>query len=853
MVNFASMMDDDAASLSLDPLEIFDQLPKSKGISNLYDSQASILRTWYEGMREKRDVIIELNTGGGKTLIGLLIALSTMHETEMGVLYLVENRQLVGQVVSQGKELGISIRAYTGRESLDAAFDNGECIVVGSYQALFNGRSVFGVMGGGNFQAVGGIIVDDAHASLDAVRDVFSLSIPANSSSSLYRAMLSEFRTTFESLELETTYHDFYSGVGGIANDHVIEIPFWEWAEVQSRVASIISNEYSRCMTVNDDLSSALKFCWPLIKDSLKYCQVTVSRRAITIAALYPLVHLFPTFTSAKRRVFMSATFTDYGDMVRAYDLRDLSNESLIAPKTPAGIGRRMILPLVSEVADSKAFSRLIDEEVNYGHGVVRLVPHAGIDEEWDHPEMVEPVGHEQVEHVVDELRNDRCRKMVSFVNRYNGIDLPDDSCRVLIMRDLPIGRNDTEELMACYLSHSSINTQRIAQRIEQGIGRGVRSGSDHCVVLLEGNSLIDWVDRKRNKQHFSAALRAQLDMGGKAYASITNADEYCEAIRQDLLSEDSWKSYHSKMLSNAIKHANEKKDSFGVSFKIACAERRAFACWREHQMGAGVSKLEKALKHNVVDEQLCGWLLQLAARICFDGDTQNANAANALQRQAHSTNTSIPYYPFTSLASNDGPTMMQADALMGMLLKENKGKGVLSVFDTRVANLTAESPAGLFEESLVELGRFLGFVAEKHDRNGVGSDVTWISPDGIGFVLEAKSEKKPEVPFHKGEAGQLRTSRDWFEGLHPELNVLPVSVHPNNKADKNASASNLYVLTLANLDNLKEEVRRLVEKASTCLPTRNSVELQDYILKFGLDGRRIMDSYLVRFNTPLD
>lgn len=60
----------------IDPEEIFRRLPKPSGINDLYTSQAEVLRQWYK-RREERDIVIKLHTGGGKTLVGLLIAQST--------------------------------------------------------------------------------------------------------------------------------------------------------------------------------------------------------------------------------------------------------------------------------------------------------------------------------------------------------------------------------------------------------------------------------------------------------------------------------------------------------------------------------------------------------------------------------------------------------------------------------------------------------------------------------------------------------------------------------------------------------------------------------------------------------
>ena len=51
------------------------------------------------------DAIVKLHTGGGKTLVGLLIALSSMEEKKGPVLYLTPTTQLVEQTIEKAKEM----------------------------------------------------------------------------------------------------------------------------------------------------------------------------------------------------------------------------------------------------------------------------------------------------------------------------------------------------------------------------------------------------------------------------------------------------------------------------------------------------------------------------------------------------------------------------------------------------------------------------------------------------------------------------------------------------------------------------------------------------------------------------
>src|SRR5262249_13593811 len=155
-------------------------------------------RIWYE-RRSDNDLVIKLNTGGGKTLVGLLIAQSMMNELRQPVLYLSPNNQLVGQTIQKATEVGIGALAYErGPGDLPAEFLNASRVMVASYAAVFHGRSKFGVLGTGNEPVhVGGIICDDAHAAFSTVRDSFTLSVSRKDSGELYSDLTTRFRSDF--------------------------------------------------------------------------------------------------------------------------------------------------------------------------------------------------------------------------------------------------------------------------------------------------------------------------------------------------------------------------------------------------------------------------------------------------------------------------------------------------------------------------------------------------------------------------------------------------------------------------------------------------------------------------------
>ena len=202
MVDFGKLKKKSGVLQSSDPVEIFRRLPKPPGINDLYTSQAEVLKSWYD-RRNDKDVVLKLHTGGGKTLVGLLMAQSTIVETSEPVLYLAPNNQLVAQTIEKAQSLGISAVPYQAGSGipLDDAFVNGQAIMVASYKALFNGLSKFKIRGAGNSQSVGAIILDDAHVAFSELRDAFTLTVSKEKNEETYRFLSSLFRSDFNDID----------------------------------------------------------------------------------------------------------------------------------------------------------------------------------------------------------------------------------------------------------------------------------------------------------------------------------------------------------------------------------------------------------------------------------------------------------------------------------------------------------------------------------------------------------------------------------------------------------------------------------------------------------------------------
>ena len=99
-------------------------------------------------------------------------------------------------------------------------------------------------------------------------------------------------------------------------------------------------------------------------------------------------------------------------------------------------------------------------------------------------------VGFEDVDDRLEPFRSAEACALV-LANRYDGIDLPGDACRVILIVGLPTGTHLQERCLFEEVGASSALRERIRTRLMQGMGRATRSRSDRAVVILTGEELL--------------------------------------------------------------------------------------------------------------------------------------------------------------------------------------------------------------------------------------------------------------------------------------------------------------------------------------------------------------------------
>lgn len=813
----------------IDPVEIFRRLPKEANIKDLYGSQTEVLNAWFAD-REKPDHIVKLHTGGGKTLVGLLLAQSIINETGEPVVFICPNNHLVAQTLKKAAEYNIPAVGY--EKPFPDDFVNGKAVMVCNYSHLFNGMSRFGTKGK-DITSFGGVIVDDAHVGSGILRDQFSIKVTRDDDAEGYATLSSMFRLAFKEAGQIGTFDDVVGGV----DYSVLEVPYWAWFEKLDEVQGLLRN-----LKKND-------LPWPLLRDSLKYCHCFIDRKSVVVTPIFPLVDLIPSFATCKRRIFMSATIPDDSEIIRTFDATSESLVKALSSKSLAGVSERMILApelLGFKIADVPDAVRKICENVakKKNLSTVILVPSGKAAGAWtsvaEYPSMPEAV-EKKVTELVDRTSNGP----IVLANRYDGIDLPNDACRLLVISGLPRAVGEYDLHRANVFAGAASLSRAIAQKIEQGMGRAARGPGDHCVIIVMGKDLVSWLGKEANLRFLTTSTYSQLEMGIEISKNISDSKDFMNTMDRSFKREKEWVRYHAETLADLTYNIAVKKEEIDR----AAAERQALQLWRDGYHEQAIAKLTKQCDAQGIDSAERGWLLQFAARIALDWGKKDH--ALQLQQRAFADNKNL------CRPKIDAPNIQvvlpgsQAQAMAQQLKPFRFKRGYLAEFEETVALLVPNASAAQFEQAMADLGTMLGFETSRPEKSyGRGPDLLWLISKDVGLIIEAKSRKNPTNALTKAQHGQLLVSENWFKETYPKMTGVRVAIHPSVTATKNAVPTGTKALTLTKLDELIGEARTIVTALSES--GHPDAELPDYceglLKQSNLKPDRLVKHYLIDF-----
>lgn len=803
MVDFKKKLQKAQVAKATDPKEIYATLDRTGAAGpTLRPSQQDVLDDWYVNHKDDKDVIIKLHTGEGKTLVGLLLLQSKINISQGSCLYVAPNKQLAKQVEKDAIKFGIKYEILPPNASmLPLDFKSGKKLLITYVQKVFNGRTIFGL--DHESEGIDTILLDDSHACIDSIRSSFTMRIQRMTK--IYDKLLDLFRDDLR----KQGAGDLLQIENSDRSSALLQVPYWAWLE---KIDEVRNTLYAY---VNETEDGGLYFTWPLLQNKLEICSAFVTSAGIEILPDCSMIQRFKSFTGAKQRVLMSATTQDDSFFIKGLGI---SKNAVLHPligKRNTWSGEKMIL-----------FPSLIDDSLNAQvirqwacsitkYNVAVLVP-SFAQAKYYESQGCTVVNNANMEEVLSGLNNKTINHPVVFANRYDGVDLADDRCRILIVDSLPYFDSLSDRYEeSCREGSDQIYT-KIAQKVEQGIGRSVRSEKDYSVIIIIGEELVHFIKGTKSQRFFSAQTRQQITIGDDVTESVKDemsgtkpGRAFVEVVKQCLNRDDGWKQYYDEQM-KTIETSEEEHPYLNIIEK----EYEAECALYKSDYKSAADRYQEIVNHYNDDPIEKGWYQQLLAKCMWH---VRKTEYDKIQAKAHSNNNYL-------LMPEDKPYRKIGDIPMSsveMIIRKIQSYGEYFEYkiavDSILSNLTFGVSAKRFEKALQELGTLLGFISTRPDNQyKSGPDNLWEYSNKHYLLFECKSEKiQSSVEITKEEVGQMRDHIAWFKNNYGENETVKyIFIHPVVNISKHANIDvDIYSINRDSLEKLKDNVRGFVQE----------------------------------------
>lgn len=805
------------------PEALFNDLRGRRKIPGLLAHQADVLRRYVEVGLKLTDVALQLPTGSGKTLVGLLLGEWRRQKYGERVIYLCPTNQLVHQVVEQSRDVyGIDAMAFTGPKAkfepaAKTAYQGGEVIGVTSYSALFNRKPYFAENDL--------IILDDAHSAENYIASAWSLHILAHDHPSLFAALanvlrgaISPFAAHHLELERAETQWD---------ETWVDSVPLPAFAPFVSEIMSLIDVHAAQWPEILHP--------WSWLKDHLDGCHIYLARGEILIRPLIPPTATHSPFADAKQRVFMSATLGAGGDLERITGPRSITRLPVPATWETQGVGRRFfLLPSVS--LETTEVTDLVAEMIKEAKRAVVLTT-AGKRAQ----ELAGAIEGTTGFRIFDAREIEISKKtfvesssaVAVLANRFDGIDFPDTECRLLVVDQLPKATNMQERFFATRMAARVLLDDRIMTRVVQGFGRCTRGSTDYAAVVVLGDSLFSYLLPKDKRSFFHPELQAELQFGLEQSRDLT-AQGFIENLRSFLAQKGEWRAADSDIV--GLRHGMVQRElpgtpdlkaavGYEVDYQMAMWEGRYNDALDAAQSVLGSLRAEELRGYRALWNYLAGNAVVLAEHANQRAKSGKSSSYYSAAREGVvgvrwladlGVFISGPPAYRTKIASSSSAAVVE-ELERGL---ERLGLSTNHKFDAAegmiLRGLLSEDGSG-FEEAQRALGDHLGYQSGKEESDG-SPDPWWQAGDSFCIVFEDHASAGDDAVLDVKKARQIATHHNWIRDRLPlaqNADIVSVLVTPVTRARKGAipHLKSVFTWPLADFRTWAKEAVRTVRE----------------------------------------
>ncbi len=764
------------------PEALFRELrPRDGNVRHLWAHQADLLRSYHA--LEATDVAVELPTGAGKTLVGLLLAEFRRRARGERVAYLCPNVQLARQAAARAADYGIEAVALVRRQAdYDVAdftaFQRAQKVAITTYNGVFNIRPRIEAQT---------LVLDDAHAAEGPVANHWSVEAPRGGG--LYEALLAAlvdgltapFREAMRDGALDPTRR----------YDVELAPPLFvaRQAELLREALAVHAAAY------NDHNRHAGR----VIAEQIGHCLVYVSWAEILVRPLVPPTSEHAPFADANQRIYMSATLGQGGELERAFGVEQIERLPVPAGWDEHGSGRRFFM-FPNASLEGEAADAFIKEAVDHAGKALVIGPsNAELDRfsQYAMPDGMPAIRSGDAERDYETFNN-ADRGVLLMPNRYDGIDLPDEVCRLIVLSGLPAATHLQERFLYDRLRARRVLAERIRTRLTQGAGRCTRNPQDYAAVIMRGEGLVNFCARDENRRALHPELQAEFAFG----LDNSEAGGDLLALLDSFLAQDNdWRQADGDIRARIQDAARAAAPDAAQLAAAAAGEVRAWRLLWRGDLDAAITAARE-VADGLTSEELrpyrALWLYlaaSWAAERAQGGGEEQQRFAAALKREVERCARTLSFVPRIDVVDAapapgveyDVRADRAAQALSALHFRGHRFEEHIAEF---VARITGDA-ATPFELGLKTLGELLGFESvrpnEQADPDGI-----WCDDERQWLLFEAKTEVQPERAVSAAEVRQATTHKQWTlnrYGWPAPAQAATVLVSNQMTVDENARA----------------------------------------------------------------
>lgn len=755
------------------PEELFGKLSsREQSHGYLRGPQQDALRAYLE-VKDRTDIAMELPTGTGKTTVGLLVAEWRRRLNRRPVAYLTLTNQLATQVLVEAGRLGLPCADLRGRKeerasSEDGRFRSAQAIGVTTYSNLFNVKPVI--------HDADLLVFDDAHGGDQFVANMWTVNIRKRHFPQLYTEIVTALRPALSEGQYRAISED-------------TAFPSTELVDVASH-SSVLQALTS---VLDQEQSSDIRFSWTKVRNSLSACLFLVSPQEMVIRPLIAPTHTHEPFAEASQRIYMSATLSGEADLLRGYGV---SSIKVVQAQHPQWGKRYLFMPSLY-MDEENAFTLLLRVFSEQEHHRALLLAPSFQEAERGYAlfEALSPPPKKlRARDVEEDLKafTQSTNAVLALAGRYDGIDLPGDDCRLMIMWESPSAVGALERHQRERWKLGPLLRRRERTRLIQGLGRCTRDATDFAVVILLGQTMVDAFCKSAVVDGLPGEIQREIQWGRNQGETGRDDPGALTGMILGIMNDADYRREANESMEDVEPGTVEPEPT---SYQESARHEVSFsrALWSGDYSRAYQQARDAA--DAVSGPELAGyraWWLYLgsvAAR-CYGNDE---GADDCLSR-AKATGINAGFLDCLLRARKgkgiSGPAdeaiSGQAETIWNQIDKLGWNGPKFSKYTNElIAHLGNRSDATSFHMGIESLGKLLGAETIRPTDDGA-PDGVWIFAQEY-LTFEAKAGKKAKNPLCKDDLIQAKGHPDWVRAHRKDLAeclAIPVVVPPSLSLD---------------------------------------------------------------------